>query len=122
MKKIYHIRKGHFSITAGSLSYFLTVFVMVISFSNNYAQTWSTVGSAHFSAAGAYGTSIAVDGSGTPYLAFTDGSVGAGAATVMKYNGSSWVIVGTAGFSAGQVTSPSLHIDGSGTPYVAYQD
>ncbi len=61
--------------------------------------TWETVGSAGFSAGTAYTTSLAID-SGTPYVAFNDGS-NSSKATVMKYNGVSWETVGPAGFSAG---------------------
>ena len=83
--------------------------------------SWSTVGSAGFSAGDALPTSLAINGSGTPYVAYPD-VTNSNKATVMKYNGSSWVVVGIAGFSAGAAGYPSLAIDGSGTPYIAYQD
>ena len=66
-------------------------------------------------------TDIAIDGNGTPYIVYRDGS-NSNKASVKKYNGSSWVIVGGAGLSAGTVTYTTIAIDGSGTPYVAYQD
>jgi hypothetical protein len=85
------------------------------------AQSWSTVGSAGFSAGQTIRNSIAIDGSGTPYVVYTDYG-NSQKATAMKYNGSSWVNVGTAGFSAGTAEYPSIAIDGSGTPYVVYLD
>jgi hypothetical protein len=85
------------------------------------AGNWVTVGSADFSAGGAYYTSLAFDGSGNPYVAYTDGG-NSYKATVMKYSGSSWVTVGSAGFSAGEADGTSLAFDGSGKPYVAYED
>ena len=78
-------------------------------------------GSAGFSAGGAYYTSLAIDDSGTPYVAYKDGFY-SNKATVMKFNGSNWVNVGSPGFSAGEASHISLAIDDSGMPYVAYQD
>jgi hypothetical protein len=83
--------------------------------------TWATVGSAGFSSGLADYNSIAVDGSGIPYVVYRDGA-NSNKATVMKYNGSSWVPVGTVGFSAGSVSFTSIAIDNAGTPYVAYSD
>lgn len=84
-------------------------------------QTWRTVGTAGFSAGQADYTKIALDPSGTPYVAYSDGGNG-NRATVMKFNGTNWVLVGTAGFSAGAATQISIAIDGAGTPYVLYRD
>ena len=78
-------------------------------------------GSCCFSAGVAHYTSIAIDGSGTPYVVYEDGYPN-GPATVMKFNGSSWVNVGSPGFSAGGANFTSIAIDGSGTPYVVYED
>ena len=61
---------------------------------------WENVGSAGFSAGSVEYTSVAIDGSGTPYVVYQDGN-NRRKATVKKYNGSSWVNVGSAGFSAG---------------------
>jgi len=47
-------------------------------------SNWVTVGSAGFSTGQAKFTSLAFDGSGTPYVAYTDYGNG-GNATVMKY-------------------------------------
>ncbi|HWP95570.1 MAG TPA: hypothetical protein VN426_01850 [Syntrophomonadaceae bacterium] len=81
---------------------------------------WAAVGSAGFSNA-SVNSCMALDNSGTPYVAFADGSK-SNKATVMKYNGSSWAIVGAAGFSAGLANDISIAFDGVGTPYVAYGD
>jgi hypothetical protein len=85
------------------------------------AQQWWNVGPAGFSADEADYTSLAIDGSGTPYVAFKD--IGKeNKATVMKFDGTNWVTVGLAGFSAGDANYISLAIDGSNTPYVAFLD
>ncbi|MDD3284980.1 MAG: hypothetical protein PHZ07_05290, partial [Patescibacteria group bacterium] len=82
---------------------------------------WENVGSAGFSAGTVITPTLAIDSSGTPYVAYRDVE-NSSKATVMKYNGSSWENVGSAGFSAGTVIDTSLAIDSSGTPYVAYGD
>ena len=84
-------------------------------------QAWQTVGTAGFSASVVYYASLAIDSTGTPYVAYQDGGT-SGKATVMKYTGGSWQTVGTARFSAGAAYCTSLAIDSAGTPYVAYQD
>jgi len=83
--------------------------------------SWETVGTVGFSAGQASYPSLALDVSGTPYVAYSDGAY-SGKATVMKYNGTSWVTVGTSGFSAGSATYLSLAIMGDGNPYVAFRD
>ena len=67
------------------------------------AQTWQPVGPndnnwPSFNSAGF--TSIAIDGSGTPYVVYSDGG-NSGKATVKKFSAGSWTDVGTPGFSAG---------------------
>ncbi len=89
-------------------------------------SSWVTVGSAGFSAAEAGGTiprsmSIAIDGSGTPYVAYEDAAY-SHKVTVMKFDGSSWITVGSAGLSVGWASWISLAIDGGGTPYVVFDD
>jgi hypothetical protein len=82
---------------------------------------WQTVGTAGFSAGITSYTSLAIDSTGTPYVAFSDVANGQ-KATVMKYASGSWQTVGTAGFSVGEAGDTCLTIDSAGTPYVAYGD
>jgi hypothetical protein len=84
-------------------------------------STWVNVGAPRFSEGNAGWTSIAIDASGTPYVAYQDDS-NAKKATVMKFNGSSWIAVGGVGFSAGEADFTSIAIDTGGTPYVLYED
>jgi hypothetical protein len=85
---------------------------------------WQLVGQPAFWATNVFDTKLALDTSGTPYVAFRsyDGAVNGYKATVMRYNGTAWEVVGTPGFSAGGTQDPSLALDGAGTPYVAYTD
>lgn len=82
---------------------------------------WETVGGANISSAG-YSLSLALNTSGTPYVALSDFSQPTRRATVKKFNGSSWELVGSAGFSAGEARYTRLAIDASGTVYVAFVD
>jgi hypothetical protein len=86
--------------------------------------TWSYVGSPGFSAGRAAYTSLALDSSDTPYVAFQEEGYASNVskATVMTFDGSNWVNVGSPGFSAGVEYYTSLALDSSDTPYVAYED
>lgn len=100
----------------------LLLLLMIITVSNiTIAQTWNPCGSAGFSAGEADFISSAVDGNGTPYVAYSD-VVNRGAVTVMKFDGTNWLPVGRVGFTSGHVRYTSIAIDSSGTPYVAYAD
>ena len=80
------------------------------------------VGTEAFSAGRAEYTSLALDSTGTPYVAYQDAGK-AGKATVQKFTvANGWTVVGTAGFSAGQADFTSLALDSTGTPFVAYSD
>jgi len=90
-----------------------------------HAQNWYPIGAPAFLDSSAGYTSMAIDGSGTPYIVYSAGSypfTAYGRATVMKYNGSNWVTVGSAGFSDSTALYTNIAIDGSGTPYVVYED
>jgi len=98
----------------------LLLIFSIFVYNNSRAQTWVNVGSPGFSADTATWTSIAIDGSGTPYVVYQDSIYGH--AKVMKYNGTSWVNVGSPRFSASEADYTSIAIDNSGTPYVVYED
>ena len=101
---------------------FILIILMLITSSVQAATyLWQNVGSPGFSAGDVYYTSLAIDDSGTPYVAYRDQGNG-GKATVMKFTGTNWEVVGTAGFSSNQAEYTSLAIDDSGTPYMAYRD
>ena len=85
------------------------------------AQIWTSVGSPGFSPGATNENTIAIDGSGTTYVAYFD-VLNGGRVTVMKYIGGSWVTVGSPGFSPDYGADLSIAIDGSGTPYIAYMD
>ena len=84
------------------------------------AQAWQNVGRS-VSGPYAYYTDIALDASGTPYVAYYDGANGY-RATVKKFDGINWVPVGIEGFSAGAATFERIAFDNTGTPYVAFSD
>jgi hypothetical protein len=84
---------------------------------------WDLVGKEGFSVGGAEYISIAINSTGTPYVAYLDDSTANSQCTVMKFDGSNWDLVGTQGFSAGQARYTSLAVDNStGDLYLAYQD
>ena len=84
---------------------------------------WKTLGEPGFSAGEIFFGTIAVDGHGTPYVAYSDAAnVKQRSTTVMKYDGEDWVNVGTAGFSEKDAYDVSLALDPAGVPYVAYRD
>ena len=101
----------------------LTCFIVsFIAFAHGInAQVWSSVGQYGISGGLSSYNSIAIDGSGSVYIAYRDHS-NSDMATVMKYNGTSWTTVGSAGFSSVAVTYTNIAISGSGIPYVAFSD
>ncbi len=86
------------------------------------AQSWDTVGIAHFSAGEAYSGTVAIDRHGTAYVAYTDMSCGLYQATVKKINGSSWVNVGSPCFTTNSAICTSIAIGKADTPYLAFSD
>ena len=86
---------------------------------------WETVGSAGFSPGSTFDVSLAIDGSGVPYIAYinTDSSANEEAdnIVVMRYTNAGstgWESVGNPNFTAD--SAPSLAVSSGGTPYVAY--
>jgi hypothetical protein len=99
----------------------VTVFLLLTAIFSAKAANWRNVGSNGFSAGQVNWTSIAIDSSGTPYVAYED-VANSNKATVMKFNDTIWVTLGNAGFSAGTANNPSIVIDKNGTPYIAFAD
>jgi Bacterial Ig domain/Secretion system C-terminal sorting domain len=84
--------------------------------------SWVLVGTAGFTSENTGSISIAINNSGTPYMAYTDG-VNGDKPSVMKYNGTAWVPVGSStSISSASAIGTHLAIDAAGTPYVAFQD
>ena len=95
------------------------IYLFLGAFTTVRAQSWHNVGDACFSTGEPMYTRIVVDKHGTPYVGYSDYSLGL-KAVVMKYDGSSWVSVGTPGFSRADIGNTSLALDTAGTPYMAY--
>ena len=87
-----------------------------------HAQIWDTVGARGFSAGEADYECIAIDRTGTPYVAFSDLAHSANA-TVMKFDGSAWVNVGIPGFTGiDGANFVTLALDKNGKIFVGYAD
>jgi hypothetical protein len=100
----------------------LSLLLTGIFWGNKANAQWQPEGAVALSAGQVAYTSVAVDQSGIPYIAYED-LANNEAVTVKKFTAGSWVTLGTAGFSGGPSTYISLAIDSaSGTPYVAFQD
>jgi hypothetical protein len=83
-------------------------------------NSWINVGMPGFSSINANYVSLAIDSSGTPYVAFED-SAFASKATVMKFSGGAWITIGS-GISTGAAYSTSLAVDSSGNLFLGYED
>ena len=84
-------------------------------------SNWVTIGNAGFSAGMAAGTSLVINPSGQPFVAFQDRGNG-GKATVMKFDENEWVTVGNAGFTNDMATETSLALSPDGEPFLAFMD
>ncbi|MBL7726670.1 MAG: hypothetical protein JNM68_03245, partial [Dinghuibacter sp.] len=88
-------------------------------FMNN---TWTSLASAGgFVTTASYYFPMAIDRSGTPYLAYMD-STNNNRPTLLKYDGVNWVKVGTTGFPNNNVTYGAIDMGSDGTPYFAVSD
>lgn len=97
---------------------------------------WVEVGSGSATGGGisdssgfSYNPSLGVDGSGNPYVAWSDVTGGNEEIYIKKFDGSSWVEVGSSSATDGGISDtsgwsygPSVGVDGSGNPYVAWYD
>lgn len=97
---------------------YFTIFLLV---PFSIKAQWAYVGSGGFSPNVALYTTLAMDRSGTPFLAYSD-TANAFKAAVKKYTGTSWTLVGTAGISNGKAQYISMVIDTAGKPLVAFGD
>ena len=84
-------------------------------------SNWVPIGAPSPLIVGMQSTSLAVDNSGTPFVAYSDNANGY-KATVIKYNGTAWVTVGSPDFTAGEADNVTIAIDHSGVPFVVYSD
>lgn len=78
---------------------------------------WASVG-AEATDEQASSVSLALDGEGRPYIAYT--AVADSLLTVRKFDGTAWTTVGQAGIGEGDL--PDLKLDAANRPYVAYRD
>jgi hypothetical protein len=85
------------------------------------SATWQVVGIPAFSAGDASDESLSLAPDGTPYVAYSDNSIG-GRTTVMRFDGTAWVSVGSPGFSAAWARYQSLSFAPDGSPHVAFMD
>lgn len=86
-------------------------------------SSWVLVGDRGFSNDRGNNVKLAINSTGTPYVAFRDRTLSiTNKLTVMKYNGSSWELVGDAGFTSTATDEITFAIDPNDIPYVAYLD
>ncbi|MCP1997162.1 hypothetical protein [Flavobacterium sp. HSC-61S13] len=97
---------------------FLNPNITVMTFINN---SWTVVGSPAFYPERINDANLALDPTGTPYVAFRVGKYG-NKANVMKFDGISWQSVGTPHFSENASTMLTFIIDRLGDPYVTFID
>jgi DNA-binding beta-propeller fold protein YncE len=85
-------------------------------------QSWGSVGGAAVTTDQTDNESIAINASGTPYVAYADESNDGDEPVVQEYNGSNWVEIGGAPVTTDFTEGLRLSISPSGTPYVVYDD
>jgi len=108
-----------------------TPYVVYVDGSNYYKATvkkydaltdsWLTVGGGGFSRGESKYTTIAINRSGTPYVAYQDQDTDFHA-TVMAFNGLNWSPVGSYGFSSAAAFSTDIALDTNSVPYVVFSD
>jgi hypothetical protein len=88
---------------------------------HSLGENWEVAGAKAFSGGVASHTSLVINSSDTPYVAFVDGSL-SDKVSVMKFDGTTWVAVGDLGFSAWASDDVRLALDSGQTLYVLYSD
>lgn len=83
--------------------------------------TWSTVGTAGFSAGKVGDCKMVLDASGNPYICYVD-SANLNKLSVKRFDGTGWVTVGTDGFTGGAAAYPSIALTSTNIPYVSFRD
>lgn len=86
----------------------------------NAAESWILLGDAGFTGGFADRPSLVFDSTGTPYVAYRDGTQ-SDRASVMQFDGSNWELLGDPGFSYGAALGLSAAIYND-MPVVAYAD
>jgi len=82
---------------------------------------WAYVGPSPFTPAATSRNALAVGPDQSPWVAFSDYSVG-GRLSVMHFGGGTWNYVGMPALSAGRAFAVRLLIGSGGQPYVVYRD
>lgn len=83
------------------------------------AASWQLVGGGAASSGTATSPALAVTGSGSVFVAFSDGNA-SNRATVRQLSGGAWSTVANAGFNSDTASQLSMAVDSSGTPWVSF--
>lgn len=84
-------------------------------------SSWNFLGGPIGTGAAQMYSTISLDGSGIPYIAYADFNISA-APQIVKYNGSSWSPVGNLPSVGGTNNGICLAFNAAGTPFIAYDE